>query len=248
MKATNTIKNALQETQKQAVSPAEHKDGYIKFRCEHTNAEWNSQELPITPDFLSRLQEVDAFRTKVFDQGFIGIYENGIGFGNLSFRWGNAFVITASATGGARELGINRYTLVSHVDIAKNTVQSLGPLPASSETMSHASVYQHSPRVNYVLHIHNIVLFNFLKEKNALSTREDIAYGTVQMAEEIGALAAQNPNEATIVMRGHEEGILIYGLSLAHIESQLIFLCQEAKEEKCKQCKKEHKEQGNKNG
>lgn len=211
-------------------------DGYIKFRCEHTNAEWNSSELPVTADFLARFKEADSFRTKVFDQGFIGIHENGIGFGNLSFRWNNAFVITASATGGARELGINGYTLVNHVDIAKNTVHSLGPLPASSETMSHASVYQHSPQVNYVLHIHNIVLFNFLKERNALSTSEHTAYGTVQMAEELGALAAQNPTEATIVMRGHEEGILIYGLSIAHIQSQLIFLCQEAKEEKCTHC------------
>lgn len=212
-------------------------DGYIKFHCEHTNAEWNSSKLPVTPDFLTRFQEADTFRTKVFDQGFIGIYENGIGFGNLSFRCGDNFVITASATGGARELGITGYTLVNHVDIAKNTVHSLGPLPASSETMSHASVYQNSPHVNYVLHIHNIVLFNFLKERNALSSPEDIAYGTPKMAAEIGKIVRQHPTEATIVMRGHEEGILLYGISIAHLQSQLIFLCQEAKEEKCMHCR-----------
>lgn len=243
MKSSNNKNNTLQHAGMQAVCDTGHTDGYIKFHCEHTNAEWNSPELPITADFLARFKEVDNFRTKVFDQGFIGMYENGIGFGNLSFRYNNAFVITASATGGARELGIDGYTLVSQVDIGKNTVHSLGPLPASSETMSHASVYQHSPQVNYVLHIHNIVLFNFLKERNALSTPEDIAYGTVQMADAIGALVKQNPTEATIVMRGHEEGILIYGLSIAHLQSQLIFLCQEAKEEKCSQCRKECKQQ-----
>ncbi len=227
----------------QAAFDTKHTDGYIKFHCEHTNAEWNSAELPVTQDFLSLFKEADLFRTKVFDQGFIGIYENGIGFGNLSFRYNNAFVITASATGGARELGLDGYTLVNRVDIDKNTVHSLGPLPASSETMSHASVYQHSPHVNYVLHIHNIVLFNFLKEQNALSTPDDIAYGTVQMADAIGTLVKQNSTEATIVMRGHEEGILIYGLSIAHLQSQLIFLCQEAKKEKCPQCRKECKQQ-----
>ncbi len=212
-------------------------DGYIKFRCEHTNAEWNSPELPLDKDFLSIFHEVDNFRTKVYDQGFIGIYENGIGFGNLSFRCKDHFIITASATGGARELGLTGYTLVNKVDIAQNTVHSIGPLPASSETMSHASVYQNSALANYVLHIHNSMLFNFLKEKNALSTPENIAYGTPKMAETIGELVRQNPTEATIVMRGHEEGILIYGMSIAHLQSQLIFLCQEANEEQCMHCK-----------
>lgn len=214
-------------------------DGYIKFHCEHRCAEWNSRELPVSADFLAIFKEVDTFRTKVFDQGFIGIYENGIGFGNLSFRYGDNFVITASATGGARELGINGYTLVNRVAVAQNTVHSLGPLPASSETMSHASVYQNSPRVNYVLHIHNIVLFNFLKERNALSTPENTAYGTVQMAEEIGKLVRQNHTEATIVMRGHEEGILLYGINIAHLQSQLTFLCQEASEAKCMHCQEQ---------
>lgn len=230
-----------------AVPDNEHADGYIKFHCVHTNAEWNSRSLPVTPDFLERFQEADSFRTKVFDQGFIGIYESGIGFGNLSFRYGDNFIITASATGGARELGLTGYTLVNHVDIAQNTVHSLGPLPASSETMSHASVYQNSPQVNYVLHIHNIVLFNFLKGRNALSTPEDTAYGTPKMAEEIGAIVRQNPTEATIVMRGHEEGILIYGVNIAHLQSQLIFLCQEAKEEKCMHCKEDCRQGGQHN-
>ena len=140
-------------------------------------------------------------KSTVLEQNFIGIYENGIGFGNLSFRYKDNFIITASATGGARELGMTGYTLVNSVDIAKNTVHSMGPLPASSETMSHASVYQNSTLANYVLHIHNSMLFNFLKERNALSTPEDI------------------------------------GMSIAHLQSQLTFLCQEAKEEQCMHCK-----------
>lgn len=218
-------------------------DGYIKFHCEHTNAEWNSKELPLTKDLFSLFQEVDSFRTKVYEQGFIGIYENGIGFGNLSFRYHDHFIITASATGGARELGISGYTLVNSVDIAQNTVHSLGPLPASSETMSHASVYQNSSLVNYVLHIHNNMLFNFLKERNALSTPENIAYGTPKMAETIGELVRQHPAEATIVMRGHEEGILLYGMSIAHLQSQLTFLCQEANDEQCMHCKQKGEKQ-----
>lgn len=222
--------------------PATHsntpKDGCIKFRCEHANADWNSKELPLSKELLQRLHETDSFRTQVFDQSFIGMYENGIGYGNISFRWNNAFIITASGTGGARELGIDGYTMVDSVDIARNTVHSIGPLPASSETMSHAAVYANSPSACFVLHIHNMPLFNLLKEKNALSTPEDTAYGTVEMARAIAELAQKHPSEAIIVMRGHEEGVLIYGMSISHIQAQLAFICREARKIQCENCKK----------
>lgn len=213
-------------------------DGYIKFRCEHCPAEWYGPKLPVSAELKKRFDETDNFRTKVFDQGFIGMHENGIGYGNLSFRHGNNFIITASATGGARELGMDGYTLVTDADIRQNAVHSLGPLPASSETMSHAAVYAASKKANYVLHIHNRILFDMLKEKKALATPENIAYGTPEMACAVAGIAENHPAEAAIVMTGHDEGILIYGMNIAHIQSQLVFLCQEAKKEQCSRCKK----------
>lgn len=213
-------------------------DGYIKFRCDHTEADWNSKELPLSKELLRLLQETDTFRTQIFDQSFVGMHENGIGYGNISFRWKNSFVITASGTGGARELGIDGYTMANSVDIAQNTVHSIGPLPASSETMSHAAVYANSPSACFVLHIHNMPLFNLLKEKNALSTPEHAAYGTVEMAQAIAELVRKHPSEAVIVMRGHEEGILIYGISISHIQAQLAFICREARKIQCENCKK----------
>ena len=214
------------------------KDGCIKFRCSHTCAEWNSQELPLDKELLSLLKETDRFRTRIFDQSFIGMYESGIGYGNLSFHCKDKFIITASGTGGARELGIDGYTLVCGADIKNNTVYSIGPLPASSETMSHAAVYAASPSARFVLHIHNMPLFSLLKEKNALSTAEDIAYGTPEMAQAITAIVQKYPSEGIIAMLGHEEGILLYGMSIAHIEAQLAFICQEARKKQCTACKK----------
>ena len=43
------------------------------------------------------------------------------------------------------------------------------------------------------------------------------------MAEAIRTIVKRNLSEAIIVMHGHEEGILIYGMSLAHLKSQLVF-------------------------
>lgn len=213
-------------------------DGYIKFRCEHTCADWGSKELPLCPELKQCILDLDKFRTFVYEQGFIGMYENGIGYGNLSHRFRGNFVITASATGSAKELGIDGYSLVTGSDIGQNTVQSIGPLPASSETMTHAAIYEASPKIQCVLHIHSRILFDALKEKNALSTDENIAYGTPEMAKAIKNIAEKNPCEGIVVMLGHDEGIIIYGLNTEHVQSQLAFLCREAKKSQCKNCGK----------
>lgn len=213
-------------------------DGYIKFRCEHTCADWGSKELPLCPELKQCILDLDKFRTLVYEQGFIGMYENGIGYGNLSHRFRDKFVITASATGSAKELGIDGYTLVTGIDLDQNTVRSTGPLPASSETMTHAAIYEASPKVRCVLHIHSRILFDALKESNALHTDENIVYGTPEMAKAIKAIAAKHPSEGIAVMLGHDEGVIIYGLTAEHVQSQLAFLCREAKKSQCGTCGK----------
>lgn len=213
-------------------------DGYIKFHCEHTTATWNSEALPLSSTLLQIIEQLDTFRTRVYDQKLIGIYENGIGYGNLSHRIGENFVITASATGGARELGIDGYTLVHSVLIENNTVKSIGPLPASSETMTHAAIYQVAPKIQCILHIHNQIIFDTMIKNNSLSTEKNIPYGTIEMAQALKILAQKYPLEASIVMQGHNEGVIIYGTSIEHVESQLNFLTQEVKKLHCKKCQK----------
>lgn len=213
-------------------------DGYIKFHCEHTNTTWNSDLLPLSETRKNLIEKLDTFRTKIFDQQFIGMYENGIGYGNLSHRIEENFLITASATGGARELGIDGYTLVNNVFIEKNTVQCIGPLPASSETMTHAAIYLSAPKVQCILHIHNQIIFDTMITLNCLSTAKEIPYGTIEMALALKNIAKNNPLEACIVMQGHNEGVIIYGTSINHVESQLTFLCNEIKKIHCENCKK----------
>ena len=218
--------------------PQTFDDGYIKFHCEHTNAVWNSSSLPLPEHTYNLIKKIDIFRTKIYDQKLIGMYENGIGYGNLSHRLEDNFVITASATGGARELGIDGYTLVNAVFIEKNTVHCLGSLPASSETMTHAAIYQSAPKVQCILHIHNQIIFDTMIKMKCLSTAKNIPYGTIDMALALKQLATNNPLEACIVMQGHNEGVIIYGTSIEHVESQLIFLCNEVKKIHCENCKK----------
>ena len=66
-------------------------EGYVKYVAERRDG--------IVPH-SAQLDELNQARTALFDLGLIGVYPDGVGYGNLSFRnSGNQFVITASATG-----------------------------------------------------------------------------------------------------------------------------------------------------
>lgn len=230
-------------------------EGYVKFKCHHEITVWNSPLLPLTQELETKLKALDELRTELHDANFIGIYENGIGYGNISLRSNiitnknsntaeviadapSNFVISATATGGARELELDGYCLVTKIDMENNMVWSTGSLPASSETITHAAIYQSSQEVNCVVHIHNRKLYDeLLKQQNSLQTPKNIAYGTVEMAYSIMEIAKKYPLEACIAMAGHNEGIIIYGISIEHVKSQLAFINNQLVHASCNQCK-----------
>ncbi len=204
-------------------------EGYVKYQCNHKKAEWNTQELKLNLEIESKVNELDRLRTSLFDVNFIGIYRNGIGFGNVSIKYPNlkndeCFIISATGTGGARELGLEGYCLVTKTDILNNTVHCQGPLAASSESMSHAAIYQASNITDCIVHIHHKKLFtNLTEQENMIRTPKNVAYGTVEMAEHLGEIAKNNPLGACVLMEGHEDGIIFYGTSIIQVQNQISF-------------------------
>ena len=179
-------------------------EGYIKF-----NLEWEKQSF----DFADPLfHSIQRWRQKLFTLNLVGAYPNGIGFGNLSIRYQqNQFIITGSATGNFKQLTKRHYALVKNFDLDKNTLYAVGETKASSESLSHAAIYQTNKEVNAVIHIHHQKFWD--KYLNKLpTTPEDAAFGTPEMAHEISKLATQE--KGIIIMGGHAEGIMAYGKSL----------------------------------
>jgi L-ribulose-5-phosphate 4-epimerase len=182
-------------------------EGYIKFRCI-----WNEAK----PISKNQLIEINKWRDTLYNLGLIGAYNNGIGFGNISIRSDDqTFIITGSATGGLKTLNENHYTLVNEYDLIQNSLICSGPIKASSESLSHAVIYECSRETNAVIHIHNLEMWENNIHK-VPTTREDISYGTVEMANEIKRLFINtNVNiEKIIVMAGHKEGIVTFGKTL----------------------------------
>ncbi len=206
-------------------------EGIIKYNCKHE--EVNLEQLPhFREERLCILfQKVDNLRTKLHDRGYIGVNEDGIGYGNISIRMHyddesiDHFLVSSTNTGHVRELGLNGYSLVYLSDIENNTVHSMGAKQASSESMTHAAIYSASSklykeqnskeRIECIVHIHHAPLFTTLCEEDDIPcTAEDILYGSVDMAKAIIEVVNKKAIENVILMRGHQDGIIFHANSI----------------------------------
>ncbi len=182
-------------------------EGYIKFNCI-----WKKCK----PVAKTKLTQLNHWRTKLFSLGLIGAYDNGVGFGNISVRdQENKFIITGSATGNLPNLSQEHYVLVDTYNIEENSLVCIGPIKASSESLSHAAIYDTSKNTHAVIHVHNFTLWKNLLDKIP-TTKKNVAYGTPEMANEIKRLFRETnvSEEKIIVMAGHEEGIISFGKDL----------------------------------
>ena len=194
-------------------------EGYIKYQAKHEQTD--NLELP--QDLVLLADELIKTRDYLHTLGLIGIYPNGIGFGNCSFRTKeNRFIITGSATGEIKNLSLRHLCMVEKFDIDNNTVYSKGEIPASSESMTHGAVYSANGDINCVLHIHSKKIFEFMRDGNYYSTPQDVAYGTPSMAKAVmGAVKEINSMRGTIVMLGHDEGVISYGENISSALAQI---------------------------
>ena len=182
-------------------------EGYIKFRCT-----WLKAELPAEIS----IKKINACRDKLYDSGLIGAYADGTGYGNISIRLNdNIFLITGTTTGNIQHLTDKHYTTVTGYNIMQNTLVCEGPIKASSESLTHAIIYESMPAINAVIHIHNKALWNNLIGV-VPTTSAEVRYGTPEMAFEMNRLIESTNliNERILVMAGHEDGLIVIGKDL----------------------------------
>ena len=191
-------------------------EGYIKFQCD-----WAKEEILI-PDLI--LQSLDKERTWLYELNLIGMYPDGIGFGNISVKTKeNTFIITGSATGQFAQLERYHYALVSAYSFAGNSISCKGQTKASAESLTHAAVYEALPEVGAVVHVHCLWLWEKLLNEYP-TTFGEIEYGTPEMAFAVKSLADEmkDSEEKIIVMGGHREGILAFGKDLEEATTQIL--------------------------
>ncbi|MEG4486277.1 class II aldolase/adducin family protein [Microcoleus sp. D2_18a_B4] len=180
-------------------------EGVVKYRCDWEEAD------PVAARNIADLMD---WRDRLHAWGLIGVYENGIGFGNVSVRLGNSgqFVISGTQTAHLKTLGPEFYCTVTEFNLEKNFLGCRGPVQASSESLTHGALYLQREEVGGIIHVHNPKLWQQMLFKIP-TTRKEIPYGTPQMALEMFRLfEEENLAERKILaMAGHEDGIICFG-------------------------------------
>jgi ribulose-5-phosphate 4-epimerase/fuculose-1-phosphate aldolase len=192
-------------------------EGIIKFKTH-----WNKEKLTVDHELFEAL---NICRNKLKAHHLIGVYDNGIGYGNISCRINseNKFLITGSSTGDILQTSLNHYAIVSKYNIETNEVWCEGETKASSESLTHAAIYESDPEINFVIHIHNKKIWSQWMHKLP-TTDINIDYGTPEMAKEIRKCIQDYTHQAVIIMGGHEEGIITYGMTSEQAMNNLRFI------------------------
>jgi ribulose-5-phosphate 4-epimerase/fuculose-1-phosphate aldolase len=192
--------------------------GAIKFKAE--------QEKTALAKFSS-FEALNRYRSKLWHLHLLGTDENGIGFGNVSVREtrDSHFYITGSGTGHKAELDLIDYAKVLSWDFSRNSLRYAGATVASSESLTHASIYEADPTVGAIIHGHSSSLWTTLLEE-APATPAAIEYGTPAMAHAVRRLFETTDVRArkAFAMAGHRGGVVFFGRDLEEAFSELMEL------------------------
>lgn len=172
---------------------------------------------------FSHFKEIESFRSKLFEMKLIGFYEeHQVGYGNISQRFDLSglkaaklpqFIISGTQTGHIPNLTQLHYTYVLGYDLAKNKIISQGPILPSSESLTHAAIYECDKEITAVIHIHDTKIWAGMIKENMLFTAKNIPYGTIQMANAVKDIVTKNYGQA-FAMAGHDDGVIAYGKNL----------------------------------
>jgi len=186
-------------------------DGIIKYNFDFQESE---------PLDESQFCDIEVVRERLYTLGLIGVYADGVGYGNISERVdGDSFVITGTQTGYLQNLEAEHYALVEAYDDKAFYLKSSGAIKPSSEALTHGTVYNLSFEVGAVIHIRSKVIWNFMLKNNYLKTA-DVEYGTVEMTDEVNRIFSTiDPlYNSKFVMAGHKDGVMTFGRDLAEAE------------------------------
>jgi len=182
--------------------------GSVKFTCEH---------LARPLEQFAQLDELNVCRRKLMQLRVLGVDASGIGFGNISVRQRGTqrFYIGGSGTGGLGEVRPCDCAWVTAYDFAQNWVRSEGVALASSESLTHAALYEADEAIGAVIHGHNADLWRQLRGV-APTTSSKVEYGTPAMANEVRRLFRETDvrTRKLFVMGGHADGFVTFGRDL----------------------------------
>jgi L-ribulose-5-phosphate 4-epimerase len=208
-------------------APAE---GVIRFRAEHATRALDARTCGEAARALSAWREILAHLRLL---GRDASRYEGLAYGNVSARLGpfgdvgrgrRRFLVTGTQTSGLAQVTLDAFCVVEAWDLAANVVTSAGPVAPSSESLTHAALYDASPAIRVVLHAHAPAIWRRARALGLPASDASAANGTPAMAAEMQRLYRQGTFASTriAVMGGHEDGVVAFGTSADEAGTALV--------------------------
>jgi ribulose-5-phosphate 4-epimerase/fuculose-1-phosphate aldolase len=196
-------------------------EGVIKFGLDYTRS---------PPDPALDIHALSALRQRLWRLGLVGQAADrygGVGYGNVSrrIRPGELpFLVSGSQTGAREWLGPEHYARVTGCDVQHNRVTATGPIPPSSESLTHGMIYALLEDMQVVLHVHTPELWEQAAKLGLPMSDPHVAYGTPAMAEEVARLLRDpdTPARGLLAMGGHRDGVIAFGETVQAAGSRLL--------------------------
>ena len=122
-------------------------------------------------------------------------------------------LITGTQTGGRDAVSLDQLCAVEGYDPRQNRVWSRGAILPSSESMTHGTIYDVSPSIRFVMHVHTPLLWRSAQALRLPVTDPDAPYGSAAMAFAVEALFRTTAvsEKRVFAMGGHEDGVVAFG-------------------------------------
>ena len=193
-------------------------EGVLKFRAHHRQEALEAGRYAEVVCTLIAWREILSLTRLVGrDPALYG----GFGYGNVSARVGapsrprrqRAFLVSGTQTSGRRCMSLDDFCVVERYDERGNEVASRGLVMPSSESLTHGAIYDLGSHVRFVFHAHSPVLWRRARELRLPTTDPAVAYGTPEMAAEVGRLHRSTAlaEIRLFAMGGHEDGVVAFG-------------------------------------
>jgi Class II Aldolase and Adducin N-terminal domain len=211
-------------------------EGAIQFQLEHSCRALDAAEAE------AAVRALAGWRRILRQTGLVGRRPDrydGAAYGNLSVLSAPVreageelapFYITGTQTSDLEELSAAHLARVEACELERNLVRSSGPVDPSSETLTHAAVYEAAVGAGAVLHVHSREIWTLGAHLGLATTPPTATCGTPRMALEVRQVVSRcgRPTGGLLTMGGHEDGVLAWGPDAAAAGALLLQALAEA--------------------
>ncbi len=143
--------------------------------------------------------------------------------GNLSFRDGNAMVITRSGS-DLEKISEKELVQVFDCDEKNFLVKANGFFDPSSESFEHFEIYKKRPDANAVFHGHSKEIILNAKKLGIVETKKEFEFGTIENLKGVMEVLGKND---FVIMKNH--GFLCIGKSIEDCGKKALKMQEKAK-------------------